>query len=538
MATAAAQAARTRTGPDPLTAQRVGAALRSGNRAEAEQILRRRLLEAPDDADALVTLADIAAGSGGLDEACTLLARALAVVPEAHPLRLRLAALHQQQSHFPIALTLLQQVPGELRRSFDLRAQEAALLGQLGRREEEIALYHELVREQPRNAPLWMTLGNALNYAGRRDEAVRALRKAIKLQPSFGEPWWSLANLKRFRFDDRDVAAMETALRRDLGPADALHFHFALGRAFEDRSRHEQSFAHYAAGNRLRAATLSPAQMNVTPFVEAAIATFTPPLFAHYEGAGCEQEGPIFVVGLQRSGSTLVEQILASHPEIEGTAELLTMQHLWDELARLGALHGRNAFEQILHSEPSLFREIGEQYLARTQSYRREGKRFFVDKLPANWMNVGLIRLALPNARIIDARRHPLACGFSNFKQHYASGVSFAYSLESIGRFYRDYLRLMQHFDRVQPGAVLHVVNERLIDDPEREVRRMLGHVGLAFDPACLDFHANKRAVHTPSAEQVRRPINRDGVDAWRSYDPWLGALKEALGEALERWQD
>jgi len=194
--------------------------------------------------------------------------------------------------------------------------------------------------------------------------------------------------------------------------------------------------------------------------------------------------------------------------------------------------------EPILHSEPSLFREIGEQYVARTQSYRREGKRFFVDKLPANWMNVGLIRLALPNARIIDARRHPLACGFSNFKQHYASGVSFAYSLESIGRFYRDYLRLMQHFDRVQPGAVLHVVNERLIDDPEREVRRMLDHVGLPFDPACLDFHANKRAVHTPSAEQVRRPINRDGVDAWRSYEPWLGALKDSLGEALERWQD
>jgi hypothetical protein len=214
----------------------------------------------------------------------------------------------------------------------------------------------------------------------------------------------------------------------------------------------------------------------------------------------------------------------------------MTMQNLWDELAALGARNGRSVFEEIAHSDPALFRKIGEEYLLRTRAYRLQGKRFFVDKLPANWMNVGLIRLALPNARIIDARRHPMACGFSNFKQHYAYGVTFAYSQQSIGRFYADYLRLMRHFDAVQQGAIHHLINERLIEDPEREVRRMLDFIGVPFDPACLEFHSNKRPVHTPSAEQVRRPINREGVDAWRNYEPWLGELRQAVGPVLDDW--
>ena len=523
--------------PDAIVRQQVGAALRAGDTAEAERLLRARVLEAPGDADALAALGDIVAQKGALGEATALFQRAIALAPGAHALRLLLSELHARQSHFPMALSLLRQVPPEHRRSFDIRAREAALLGQVGRRDEEIALYRELVGEQPKNAQLWMTLGTALNYAGKRDEAVEALRRAIKLQPTFGEPWWSLANLKSFRFDERDIAAMETALRGELRPIDALHFHFALGRAFEELREFQKSFEHYAEGNRLRAASLTPAQMFVTPFIDAQIATFTPALLDHYKDAGCPDEGPIFVVGLQRSGSTLIEQILASHPEIEGTAELMTMQNLWDELAALGSSNGRSVFEQVAHSDPSVFRKIGEEYLLRTKAYRIEGRRFFVDKLPANWMNVGLIRLALPKAKIIDARRHPMACGFSNFKQHYATGVTFAYSQESIGRFYADYLRLMRHFDAAQPGAIHHVINEKLIEDPEGEVRRMLDYVGVPFDRACLEFHSNKRAVHTPSAEQVRRPINREGVDVWRDYEPWLEPLREALGGALGDWQ-
>jgi tetratricopeptide (TPR) repeat protein len=526
------------TGPDPRTAEQVRAALRAGDLAGAEQLLRTRIAQEPRDVEAIAAIGDLLAENGRIGEATDLYHRALALAPADHRLRLRLSELHQRQSHVPIALALLQEVPAGLRQSFELKAREAALLGSVGRRDEEIAIYDRLVKERPRDARLWMSRGNALYYSGRLDEAVKDLRKAIKLESRFGEPWWSLANLKRFQFSNADVASMQKALRDNIMPIDALHFHFALGRAFEQRGEYERSFDHYLAGNRLRAATLTPARVQVATFVDAAIATFTAGLFDRYKAAGSPEHGPIFVVGLQRSGSTLIEQILASHSEIEGTAELMTMQNLWSELAALGARNGRSPFEQIAQAEPALFRKIGEEYLVRTKAYRKQGKPYFVDKLPANWMNVGLIRLALPGATIVDARRHPMACGFSNFKQHYATGVDFAYDLGSIGRFYADYLRLMRHFDAVQPGAILHVLNERLIDDPEREVRRMLDHIGLPFDPACLDFHANKRAVHTPSAEQVRRPINREGIDAWRNYDAWLGPLREALGPALDRWQD
>ena len=522
---------------DALIREQVGAALRAGDIATAEQLLRARLVQAPNDVKAIAALGDILAQSGRVGEATALFHRALAIAPGAHWLELRLSELHQQQAHYPIALRLLQQVPYQHRSCFELKAREAALLGQLGRRMEEIEIYRQLVREQPKNSKLWMSLGSALNYAGQRDEAVKALRKSIKLQPAFGEPWWGLANLKRFRFDDSDIARMKGSLRGRLAPVDALHFHFALGRAFEERGDYEHSFDHYAEGNRLRAATLIPAQMSFTQIVDATIETFSARLFEHYGEAGCPDEGPIFIVGLQRSGSTLIEQILASHPDVEGTAELMTMQNLREEFAAIGARNGRNLFQEIAHSDPARLRRIGEEYLVRTKAYRLEGKRFFVDKLPANWMNVGLIRLVLPNAKIIDARRHPMACGFSNFKQHYATGVTFAYSLESIGRFYADYLRLMQHFDAVQPGAIHHVLNERLIEDLEGEVRRMLDYIGLPFDSACLKFHDNKRAVQTPSAEQVRAPINRAGVDAWRNYEPWLQSLQVALGTALTEWE-
>jgi hypothetical protein len=253
---------------------------------------------------------------------------------------------------------------------------------------------------------------------------------------------------------------------------------------------------------------------------------------------GCKAADPIFVVGLHRSGSTLIEQILASHPMIEGTTEIYGMQHLWNRLARSGAARGRGPFQQLAALDADELCAYGQEYLDRTRPFRATDRPYFVDKLPANWMNLGLIRAALPNARVIDARRHPMACGFSNFKQHYAFGITFSYSQQSIGAFYRDYWRFMRHFDEVQPGAVHRVLNEALIEDPEGEIRRMLDFIGLPFDPACLEFHANKRAVRTPSAEQVRRPINRSGVDQWRNFEPWLGEMKAALGPALEAWDE
>jgi hypothetical protein len=276
--------------------------------------------------------------------------------------------------------------------------------------------------------------------------------------------------------------------------------------------------------------------MRITDLIEHAIAVLGADLFERHKGAGIPAKDPIFVVGLHRSGSTLIEQILASHPLIEGTTELTVMQHMWERLSRIALLRGWGPFQELAELDGAAIRAIGEEYVERTRAFRMTDRPYFTDKLPANWMHLGLIRLALPNAKIIEARRHPMACGFSNFKQNYASGIRFSYSLESVGYFYRDYARFMDYMEVVQPGAIHRVLNERLIDDPEGEVRRMLDFIGLPFDPACLEFHRNKRAIQTPSAEQVRRPINRDGVDHWRHYECWLGPLKEALGPAIESW--
>jgi len=436
------------------------------------------------------------------------------------------------------ALDQIGTIASPLRSDLNVRGFEASLLGKLGDHDNEIAIYEDMTSAIPNHPPLWMNLGNALKYAGRAADSHSALRRSVAIRPTFGEGWWSLANLKTAGFDSADLATMRKALRGKISADDALHLNFALGKALEDRGRYEQSFRHYSEGNRIRAQGLTPEQMSVAPFVDRSIATFDESLFARLSRAGNPAADPIFVVGLQRSGSTLVEQILASHPLIEGTTELMAMQYLWGDLTKMARSEGRSAWQWILMASPEQLASLGSDYLERTRPYRQTERPMFVDKLPANWMAVGLIRLILPNAKIVDARRHPMACGFSNFKQHYATGVAFAYSQESIGGFYFDYLRSMDHFDRVQPGAVHHILNERLIDDQEVEVRRLLDYVGVPFDPACLEFHRTKRSVNTPSAEQVRRPINRDGVEYWRHYENWLSPMRESLGDAINRWSD
>ena len=531
LANPAAEAARSK-----LALEQSVLALRMGDVAEAQRVLRERLLAAPGDADALAKLAEIERDQGRLDEAVVLLGRAVHAAPGAAQLRLMLADLFQARGELQRALDQLLAIGEPMRSSLDVQIREAALAGQLGRREEEIACYRRLLASRPDHAALWTNLGNALNYAGRSAEAVEALRKAVALRPSLGEAWWSLANLKSHRFDDRDIAAMRKALRGKLGEADRLHFHFALGKAFEDRDDFDRSFRHYSDGNALRAATIQPQLRVVTPIVDQAIAVSTPELFAACADAGDPATDPIFVVGLQRSGSTLVEQILASHPLIEGTSELMAMPQLWEGIVREALAAGRTPFEHLASLPAERLRRLGADYLERARPFRSTDRPMFVDKQPGNWMHVTLIRLALPNAKIVDARRHPMACGFSNFKQHYATGVAFAYSQETIGRFYADYLRLMTHLDQVQPGAIHRVINERLIDDPEGEVRSLIDYVGLPFDPACLEFHKTRRTVQTPSAEQVRRPINRDGVDYWRRFERFLDPMKQALGDALDTW--
>jgi tetratricopeptide (TPR) repeat protein len=509
-------------------------ALRQGNRLKAQMLLRDRLAEDPNDAVALTKLAEIVAEDKRIEEATVLLRRAADVDP--NPERRIELISHLQKHSFPaLALSELEQLPPALRDQFDVAAIEAKTLGALGMHEEQIRTYQGMLRQQPDKPGIWMNLANALKTVGRTDEAVDALKRATKLKPTLGQAYWALANFKSYKFTGRDIAQMLQALRAKLDIEEALHLHFALGKAYEDQSDYEPSFRHYAAANALRTKQIDPDQISVTSVVDAVIEQTTAELFDRLAGAGCPAPDPIFVFGLHRSGSTLIEQILASHPEIEGTAELPVVNTV---LSRMRRSSGQSLGELVAGLTREQVAEIGEQYIELSRPFRHTNRVYFIDKMPGNWFNLPIIRLALPNAKLIDARRFPMACGFSNFKQNYATGVAFSYDLKAIGEFYRDYWRFMRHFDAVQPGAVHRVLNERLIEDSEGEVRRLLDYIGVPFAPECLEFHTNKRAVRTPSAEQVRRPINRDGVDYWKHYEPWLGELKEALGPALEGWED
>jgi tetratricopeptide (TPR) repeat protein len=518
-----------------MVLEQATAALHMGDRHDAERLLRKHLLEQPRDAAALTKLAELVIGDQRVEEATMLLRRAAAADPTDGQRMALIFYLHRWVGA-QTTLEEIEKLPSTFRTEPNVLAIEAACRGSLGDHDRQIAIYEGLAQIDPGNAALLKTLGDALKTVGRTDDAIAELRKAIEVSPSYGEGWWTLSNFKSHKFSDRDISSMRKALRHKISEEDALHFHFALGTAYEQRSDFANSFRHYEAGNALRCRGFNPDSMRITGLIDRAVEIYVPELFERHKGGGHSASDPIFVVGLHRSGSTLIEQILASHPLIEGTAELSVMQHIWERLGRIASLHDRGPFEELLELDGAAITAIGEEYIERTRAFRVTDRHYFVDKLPANWMHVGLIRLALPNATIIEARRHPMACGFSNFKQNYASGIRFSYSLESIGHFYRDYVRLMDHIEWVQPGAVHRVLNERLIDDPEGEVRRMLDFIGLPFDPACLEFHRNKRAIRTPSAEQVRRPINRDGVDNWRQFEQWLGPMKEALGPALDSW--
>jgi hypothetical protein len=323
--------------------------------------------------------------------------------------------------------------------------------------------------------------------------------------------------------------------RNDLTADDRLHFEFALGKALEDAASYEESFAHYAVGNAIRREHHRHNADEHTAYVRRSKALYTTDFFAARAGAGAPASDPIFILGLPRAGSTLLEQILASHSLVEGTMELPDIPAIAHELAGRTAKDAEPRYPQVIsgltHAE---LRALGERYLAATRVQRKGSAPFFIDKMPNNCLNVGLIHLILPNAKIIDARRHPLGCCFSAFKQHFARGQNFSYALDDVGRYYCDYVELMAHFDAVLPGRIHRVFYERMIEDTEREVRRLLASCGLPFEEQCLRFYENNRAVRTASSEQVRQPIFHEGVDHWRHYEAWLGPLKEVLGPVHE----
>ena len=512
------------------TLARAAAAFEANDLPGAERLVRERLQQAPEDVAALRLLAAIAARSGHDAPAEQLLRRALAMAPDFTLARQDLARLLYRLHRYAEALPEFDRLIAADPNHLGARNLKASILDRTGEHEAAIALYHELLAEEPGRARVWMTMGHVFKALGRIDEAIDAYRQSIAAEPGLGESWWGLANLKTFRFTAEDLAAIDGLLASaKVSTDDRLHLGFALGKAREDLGDDAAAFAAYAEGNHLRRSAVPHDPAMLPSLTARSAATFTSDLIARHIGVGDPAADPIFIVGLPRSGSTLVEQILASHPAIEATMELPDLPRLAGMIPNYpGGLASLTAAD---------LRQIGARYLATTRIQRKTDRPFFVDKLPANFLFAGLICLILPNAKIVDVRRHPLGCGVSLFRQHFATGHAFAYDLAEIGRYYADYVKLMALWDERFPGAVHRLVYDDLVADAEGEVRRLLGYLGLPFDPACLRFHETARAVRTPSAEQVRRPLNMDGLDQWRRYAPWLGPLEAALGDTLENWR-
>ncbi len=516
------------------------AALSENRIPEAEALLRRHLSEFPTDVAAIRMFAEVAGRLGRYRDAENLLTRCLELAPSFHAARHNYAVVLFRQANPAAALPEVERLLAVEPRNPNYRSLHAAVLAGIGEYTRALEIYAGILKEYPNQAKIWLSYGHALKTAGQSAEGIAAYRRTLELDPRLGEAWWSLANLKTFRFSPEDLTRMRHELARsDLADEDRMHFHFALGKALEDARDYATSFEHYREGNALRRAVIHYDAGQTRAYLERARKFFTAEFFSAHAGAGSPAPDPIFIVGLPRSGSTLLEQILSSHSSVEGTMELPDIAAMARSLVGDKRTPEGPRYPEVLATlDPHELRRLGEKYLTDTRVQRKSDAPFFIDKMPNNFLHVGLIHLILPNAKIIDARRHPLACCFSGFKQHFARGQNFSYDLTDLGAYYRDYVELMAHFDRVLPGRVHRVFYEHLVENTEYEVRRLLNYCGLTFEPACLRFYENERAVRTASSEQVRTPIYREGVDQWRHYEPWLGPLKAALGRIAEAYPE
>jgi tetratricopeptide (TPR) repeat protein len=510
-----------------------------GELTAAEAIVRAYLLKHGDDVEGMRLLARIGMAQDVFDDAEILLAGVLQLAPDYRAARLDYARTLLERHKYLLARqeleTLLQLEP----RNRQYQTLHATACVGLGEHARASALYRELLAEAPQAADLHLSLAHCLKTLGRRDEAIASYRAAAAARPSFGDTYWSLANLKTYRFTDEEFARMR---REEADPAtapgDRCHLCFALGKALEDRGEYAESFRFYERGNALKIAESRYRPELIERNTRMQIQICTREFFERRAGSGCPAGDPIFIVGLPRSGSTLIEQILASHSSVEGTQELADVPRLVVELQgrepETNGLRYPAVLEEISAAD---FERLGKKYLDDTRIYRT-GKPRFIDKMPNNFRHLGLIHLMLPNARIIDARREPMACCFSNFKQLFANGQEFTYGLNHIAGYYRTYLELMSHWNRALPGRILRVQHEDVVGDLEGSVRRILDFCGLKFEPECLKFHETERSVRTASSEQVRQPLYRDGLEQWKHFEPWLEPLKHALGDAVDRYRD
>ena len=503
----------------------------------AEHLLRDHLRANPTDVAAMRMLAEAGTRLGRYGDAEALLTRCLELAPSFIGARYNMAIVLYRQQKGAAAIRHIEALLAEDPREPNYRNLLAACLGLIGEYRRAIDVYQALLVEHAQQPRIWLNLGHALRTAGRRADAIDAYNRSLALAPTLGETYWSLANLKTLPFSSDQEAAMRALLaREDLGVEDRLHLHYALGKALEDGGDYAASFEHYAQGARLRRGEVPYDADRTTDQVRRAKALFSKDFFDARAAGGSSAPDPIFIVGLPRSGSTLIEQILASHSAVEGTMELPEIVSIAREVGHVDKQ--TDAYPEILAELVASERgALGDGFIERTRIQRKLGRPFFIDKMPNNFQHIALIKLILPRARIIDARRHPMAACFSAFKQHFARGQAFSYDLTDLGRYYAGYVEVMEHFDHVLPGAIHRVIYEDMVEDTEGEVRRLLGFCGLPFEAACLRFYENDRAVRTASSEQVRKPIFREGLDQWRNYEPWLAPLKAALGPSLDAWR-
>ncbi|MBM27769.1 MAG: hypothetical protein CME58_05270 [Halieaceae bacterium] len=503
--------------------------LHEGKLHKAEQLCRQFMQQNPQHIDGMRILAEIAVRNGVLEDAEFLLESAVAFDASHRQARIDYVQVLSKRQRFQKAVdeakALMEQAPD----SPQLQSLYAIQCMQLGDYETALTLFDKILERVPHDPVTNVSKGHALKTGGRSDDAVAAYRAALDSQPFYCDAWYSLANLKVYRFDDAELAAME-ALENNphLGGQDRVYLQFALGKAYEDRKDFAQSFTHYAKGNAIKKAQLQYRAEGTTKECDEQIAACTPEIFARE--TGCPAPDPIFILGLPRAGSTLLEQILSSHSMVDGTLELPNVLSISGKLRRLGQRQGNQKYPfNLAELSAEQLTTLGEEYIRDTEIHR-QGAPFFIDKMPNNFRHIGLIKLMLPNAKIIDARRDPMSCCFSGFKQLFAEGQMFSYDLEDIGQYYLDYVRLMDHWDAVLPGFVLKVQHEDVVADLETQVRRMLDFCNLPFEESCLEFHKTERNVRTPSSEQVRQPIFSTALEQWKHYEPWLGPLKTTLG--------
>lgn len=512
--------------------------IHQGKLLKAEEICRQFLKQVPHHVAGMRLLADIGSRLGVLDDAEFLLESAVAFEPNNAGARMEYIQVLRKKQKFAEALNQASQLLASQPENPQYQSLFAIESMQTGDYQTALETFDQVLATVPDDPITLTSRGHAQKTVGQTEEAIASYGQAIRSQPAHGEAWYSLANLKTYRFADEQVSAMQVEINNpNLGYMDRVYLGFALGKAFEDRGDYASAFQHYESGNQLKKAQSRYSADQMTADLQAQIRVCTEALMARRAQSGCVAGDPIFVLGLPRAGSTLLEQILASHSQVEGTLELPNILALSQKLRRGGVGSDAAAYPDVLEqlSDDEL-RAFGEQYIDDTQVHRH-GTPYFIDKMPNNFRHIGLIKLILPNAKIIDARRHPMSCCFSGYKQLFAEGQEFSYSLADIGQYYRDYIELMSHWDHVLPGEILTVHHEAVVDDLEGQVRRLLDFCGLPFEQSCVDYHKTERSVRTPSSEQVRQPIFRDSIDAWQNFDPWLKPLKSALGpELLEQY--